>query len=67
MKPKPLAELKNFTVPMVMIVPLSHRVPSTHHAETAVETKHSGRWKFFSSSGAPFAKKGRSERQKRFV
>jgi hypothetical protein len=49
-------------------VPLKHRVPPARYARTAVETKHSGRWKFFGSSGTPFhKKKSRSERQKRFV
>src|SRR4051812_47596575 len=69
MKPKPLAELKNFTVPMVINLFLQkHRVPPTRNAGTAVETRTSGRWKFFGSSGTPAEdQKGRSERQKRFV
>src|SRR5258708_9945943 len=50
MKPKPLLELKNFTVPMVMIVPLNHRVPSTHHAGTVAE-KNIGSGEVFGSSG----------------
>src|SRR5580698_10486626 len=36
MKPKPLVVLKNFTVPMVMIVPW-HRFPPVRHAQAVRE------------------------------
>src|SRR6185503_13913161 len=51
MKPNPLEALKNFTVPMVMICPLKHRVPAARHASPAVGTKHLGLG-VFGSSGA---------------
>src|ERR1700742_3586025 len=31
-KPKPLEVLKNFTVPMVIAISLSHRIPHARHA-----------------------------------
>jgi hypothetical protein len=47
MNPKPLAALKNFTVPMVMIVPFNHRVPLLRNTGTAVETRTSDRQEVF--------------------
>src|SRR5665213_420930 len=58
MKPKPLEELKNFTVPMVMIVPLRMIVPTeVRKAKTSSRevsgpgARAAGRdWRFFWSS-----------------
>src|SRR5471030_2827780 len=59
-KPKPLAELKNFTVPMVMMVPLRMIVPTdAGKAKTSSRevsgpgAREAGRdWRFFWSSRA---------------
>src|ERR1700710_862786 len=56
MKPKPLAALKNFTVPMVMIVPLIIGFRSGEMPERPWKQEHLNGRKFFGSSGAPHTK-----------
>src|SRR5689334_20265935 len=40
MKPKPFAELKNFTVPIVIVIFLRLRIPRAHMRERAWKMRH---------------------------
>jgi len=66
MKPKPFEELKNFTVPMVMIVPLSHRVPLTRMRERPWKQEHRVGWEVFFGASVRPSRAGRID-GKRFV